>query len=43
MNKIYPERLKVGDEIRIIAPSRSMAILNKEIINIANNRFRSWV
>lgn len=40
MNKIYPERLKVGDEIRIIAPSRSMAILNKEIINIANNRFQ---
>lgn len=40
MNKIYPERLKVGDEIRIIAPSRSIAILNKEIINIANNRFQ---
>ena len=40
MKKIYPAKLKAGDEIRIIAPSRSMAILNKEIINIANKRFQ---
>ena len=40
MKKIYPVKLKAGDEIRIIAPSRSMAILNKEIINIANKRFQ---
>lgn len=39
MNKIYPEKLKIGDEVRIIAPSRSMKILNEEIRNIANQRF----
>ncbi len=39
MNKIYPEKLKTGDEVRIIAPSRSMAILNKETISIANKKF----
>jgi muramoyltetrapeptide carboxypeptidase LdcA involved in peptidoglycan recycling len=39
MNKIYPEKLKVGDEVRIIAPSRSIKILNEEIQNIANQRF----
>jgi muramoyltetrapeptide carboxypeptidase LdcA involved in peptidoglycan recycling len=39
MKKIYPEKLQVGDEVRIIAPSRSMAILSKETINIANKRF----
>lgn len=39
MNKIYPEKLKIGDEVRIIAPSRSIKILNEEIQNIANQRF----
>ena len=39
MNKIYSEKLKSGDEVRIIAPSRSMAILSEEIKNIANRRF----
>lgn len=39
MNKIYPEKLKIGDEIRVIAPSRSMAILSGELKNIANKRF----
>jgi len=39
MNKIYPEKLKIGEEVRIIAPSRSMKILNEEIKNIANQRF----
>lgn len=37
MKKIIPEKLKVGDEIRVIAPSRSMAILNQETIEIAIN------
>ena len=31
MNKIYPEKLKIDDEVRIIAPSRSMKILSEEI------------
>ena len=32
---IYPEKLKVDDEIRVIAPSRSLKILSQETINIA--------
>lgn len=32
MVKIIPKRLKYGDEIRIVAPSRSMSILDESII-----------
>jgi len=39
MEKIYPEKLKNGDEVRIIAPSRSMAMMSKEIREIADRRF----
>jgi muramoyltetrapeptide carboxypeptidase LdcA involved in peptidoglycan recycling len=39
MKKIYPEKLKAGDEVRIIAPSRSLAIISKENREIANKRF----
>jgi muramoyltetrapeptide carboxypeptidase LdcA involved in peptidoglycan recycling len=39
MNKIYPDKLKVGDEIRIIAPSRSIKLLSQETKDIANKRF----
>lgn len=39
MNKIYPQKLVKGDEIRVIAPSRSMAIINPESRVIANQRF----
>jgi len=39
MEKIYPEKLKVGDEVRIIAPSRSLSIVSKECREIANKRF----
>ena len=39
MEKIYPEKLKMGDEIRIIAPSRSMALISEECREIANKRF----
>lgn len=35
MQKIIPEKLHKGDEIRIIAPSRNINILNEETINIA--------
>lgn len=38
MKKIIPSKLKIGDEIRVIAPSRSMSILNKEIIHTAKDR-----
>ncbi len=39
MEKIYSEKLKAGDEVRIIAPSRSLAIVSKECREIANKRF----
>ena len=35
---ITPEKLKVGDEIRVIAPSRSLKILSQETIDIALSR-----
>lgn len=35
---IIPDKLKCGDEIRVIAPSRSMKILSKETINLAKSR-----
>lgn len=38
MNKIFPEKLKKGDEIRVIAPSRSMSLLNDETMSIATAR-----
>lgn len=39
MEKIYPEKLKAGDEVRIIAPSRSLSIVSRECREIANKRF----
>ncbi len=39
MKQIYPAKLKSGDEIRIIAPSHSMALISKEVRVIANQRF----
>ncbi|MEK7173424.1 MAG: S66 peptidase family protein [Patescibacteria group bacterium] len=37
--KIYPKKLVAGDEVRVIAPSRSLAIVSVENRKIANNRF----
>jgi len=39
MEKIYPTKLKAGDEVRVVAPSRSMSIISKEVREIANRRF----
>ena len=39
MNKVYPTKLKVGDEIRVIAPSRSLVLISKETRQIADERF----
>jgi len=39
MNLLYPDKLKVGDEIRVISPSRSIAIISEETRRIANTRF----
>ncbi len=40
MKKIIPDKLKQGDEIRIVAPSRSLSILNKKIVDLATNRLK---
>lgn len=39
MNKIYPEKLKSGSEVRIIAPSRSLSIIGADSRAIADRRF----
>lgn len=38
MDKIFPNKLKAGDEVRVIAPARSLAIISKETREIANKR-----
>ncbi len=38
MQTIFPEKLKEGDEVRIIAPSRSLAIISEESKKIADKR-----
>ena len=38
---MIPEKLKVGDEVRIIAPSRSMAILGEDCKKLATERLES--
>lgn len=38
MNKIIPDKLNIGDEIRVIAPSRSMSILNENVISSAKEK-----
>lgn len=41
MNIIVPNKLKKGDEIRVIAPSRSMSLLKEDNIKMATNRLES--
>ncbi len=36
---ITPQKLKQGDEIRIIAPARSLSLLSEELIELAKNNF----
>lgn len=38
MKSIFPKKLQKGSHIRVIAPSRSLSLLSKETIEIANNR-----
>ena len=38
MERIIPSKLKKGDEIRVIAPSRSMNILSADTIDLATKR-----
>lgn len=39
MDKLLPAKLKKGDAVRIIAPSRSLAIIAQELQELANLRF----
>ncbi len=39
MQKIYPNKLKKGDTVRIVAPARSLAIISQELRDIAKSRF----
>ena len=39
MNKVFPEKLKRGDGIQVIAPSRSLALISKTQRDFANKRF----
>jgi len=39
MKIIFPKKLSQGDEVRVIAPSRSMAIISDQLKSIANKRF----
>lgn len=40
MDKMIPQKLKKGDEIRVIAPSRSMKILKDDVIERATRRLK---
>jgi muramoyltetrapeptide carboxypeptidase len=35
---VIPEKLKPGDEVRVVAPSRSMAIISEQTRRVANKR-----
>ena len=39
MKKTYSSKLKAGDEVRVIAPARSMSLISRESREIANKRF----
>lgn len=39
MDKIFPDKLKEGNEVRVVAPARSLGIISQEIREIANKRF----
>ena len=39
---MIPEKLKQGDEVRIVAPSRSMSMLKDDCINLAIERLESF-
>jgi len=41
MDKIFPDKLRVGDEVRVIAPARSLAIISKGTREIANERIEN--
>jgi muramoyltetrapeptide carboxypeptidase len=43
MHKIFPPKLRPGDEVRIIAPSRSIGVVSENLRQLANARFTNLV
>ncbi len=41
MKKIFPKKLQAGDEVRIVAPSRSLGIISPQVREIANQRLEA--
>ena len=41
MQKIVPEKLQTGDEIRVIAPATGIKILSDECLALAKQRFEA--
>jgi len=39
MKYVFPDKLKYGDEIRVISPSRSLSIIGEETRRVAGERF----
>lgn len=37
---MIPEKLKINDEVRVVAPARSISILNKEVVDLAVKRLK---
>lgn len=40
IKKVFPNKLQKGDEVRIVAPARSLSMISKELKEIASNRFK---
>ena len=41
MKNIFPQKLQQGDVVRIIAPSKSLSTVSKDIQNIAKANLKS--
>jgi muramoyltetrapeptide carboxypeptidase len=39
MQYVFPPKLKVGDEVRVVAPACSLAIISESVRKVANTRF----
>ena len=39
MQKVFPPKLRRGDEVRIVAPSRSLAVVGDKARKTASDRF----
>lgn len=42
MQKIIPQKLKIGDEIRVVAPSRGLRLISSDCRELAIKRLANW-